>query len=211
MLYAKHVKRWLSFFFSLILLIITLPITLITAILVRVKLGSPIFFVQERVGYKEKVFKLIKFRTMTDKRDRNGNLLPDKDRQTKFGRLLRKTSLDELPELFNILKGDMAFVGPRPLLVSYLELYNEEQHKRHNVRPGFTCIAAVKGRNQIPWPERLALDTYYAEHVTFLLDLKIVFQTIGVVLLRKGAPDAAESNRVPIAVALGKKDRYEDK
>lgn len=211
MLYSRFIKRFLSFIFSLILIVIVSPVMLVTAILVRIKLGSPVFFVQERVGYKEKTFKLIKFRTMTNKKDENGNLLPDKMRQTKFGRILRKTSVDELPELFNILKGDMAFVGPRPLLVSYLELYNEEQHKRHNTKPGFTCIAAVKGRNSIPWVERLALDTYYAEHVSFLLDTKIVFQTIGVVLFRKGSPDAAESSRVPIAIALGKKDNDETK
>lgn len=204
MIYRRHVKRALGLAFSVLLTIILSPIMLVTAILVRIKLGSPVFFVQERVGYKEKVFNLIKFRTMTNAKDKDGNFLPDQERQTQLGRILRKTSLDELPELFNIIKGDMAFVGPRPLLVSYLELYNEEQHKRHNVKPGFTCISAVKGRNSIPWPERLAMDTYYAEHVSFKLDMWIVFKTIGVVLLRKGAPDASESTRQDIFVSLKK-------
>ncbi len=204
MIYRRHVKRALGLAFSVLLTIILSPIMLVTAILVRIKLGSPVFFVQERVGYKEKVFNLIKFRTMTNAKDKDGNFLPDQERQTQLGRILRKTSLDELPELFNIIKGDMAFVGPRPLLVSYLELYNEEQHKRHNVKPGFTCISAVKGRNSIPWPERLAMDTYYAEHVSFKLDMWIVFKTIGVVLLRKCAPDASESTRQDIFVSLKK-------
>ena len=211
MIYTKVFKRCFSVILSFLMLILTSPIMLITAILVRIKLGSPVFFVQERAGYKEKTFKLIKFRTMTDKQDASGNLLPDNERLTKLGCFLRKTSMDELPEMINILKGDMAFVGPRPLLTSYLELYNEEQHKRHNVRPGFTCIAAVKGRNIIPWVERLKLDTYYAEHVTFRLDFWIVLQTVLVVLLRKGAPDAAESSREPIEIALRKENGNEGK
>ncbi len=202
MLYSKYLKRFFSIIFSLLLLLVLSPIMLVVAILIRVKLGSPVLFVQERVGYREKVFNLIKFRTMSDKRDAKGNLLPDSERQTKLGKFLRKTSIDELPEMINILKGDMAFVGPRPLLPSYLELYDEEQHKRHNVRPGFTCIAAVKGRNIIPWIERFKLDTYYAEQVSFKLDLWIVVNTILVVLLRKGVPDASESNREPIELAL---------
>lgn len=209
MFYQKVIKRCLSILFSFLLLIVSSPMLLVTAVLVRVKLGSPIFFVQERAGYKEKTFKLVKFRTMTNRRDENGNLLPDNERQTKFGRILRKTSIDELPEMFNILKGDMAFVGPRPLLITYLPLYNEEQHKRHNVRPGFTCIAAIKGRNVLPWVERLKLDTYYAEHVSFALDMKIVIQTILVVLLRKGSPDAADSGREPIEVALKRGNQNE--
>ena len=209
MIYARYIKRPLSFLFSALLTIILSPILLILAILVKLKLGSPVFFVQERVGYKEKTFKLIKFRTMTNAKDKNGNLLPDKDRMTKLGRILRKTSLDELPELFNIVKGDMSFVGPRPLLVSYLPLYNKEQHKRHNVRPGFTCISAIKGRNNIPWPERLAMDTYYAEHVSFMMDLKLVFQTIYVVLARKGSPDAGDSGRQDIFTALSQQKKDE--
>ncbi len=202
MIYERYIKRILSIIFSLLILIVVSPILLVTAILVRIKLGSPVFFVQERVGYKEQTFKLIKFRTMTDARDENGNLLPDVERKTKFGNFLRKTSIDELPEMLNVLKGDMAIIGPRPLLVSYLELYNEEQHKRHNARPGFSCIAAVKGRNTLPWPERLALDTYYAEHVSFKLDLWIAVNTVLVVLLRRGAPDATNTTREPIYTAL---------
>lgn len=202
MIYSKVFKRVFDFVFALILLILLSPLMIITTILVSIMLGSPVLFVQERVGYKEKSFNLIKFRTMTNKCDEAGNLLPDEQRQTKLGRILRKTSIDELPEMFNILRGDMSFVGPRPLLTSYLPLYNEDQHKRHNVRPGFTCIAAVKGRNVLPWVERLELDTYYAEHVSFKLDLWIVVQTVLVVLLRKGSPDAAESSREPIEVAL---------
>ena len=201
-MYSRYFKRIFGILFSTILLILASPVMLITAIFVRIKLGSPVFFVQERVGYQENTFKLIKFRSMSDKKDENGNLLPDNLRLTKFGKILRKSSMDELPELINILKGDMAFVGPRPLLVRYLELYNDEQHKRHNVRPGFTCLAAVKGRNTLPWVERLQLDTYYAEHQSFGLDLWIIVQTVFVVLLRKGAPDASQSNREPIEIAL---------
>lgn len=204
MIYTTYMKRVLSIVLSVLILIITSPITLISALLIRIKLGSPVMFVQERVGYQEQTFKLMKFRTMTDKRDENGNLLPDKDRKTRFGNFLRKTSIDELPSMINVLKGDMAIIGPRPLLPSYLELYNEEQHKRHNVRPGFTCIAAVEGRNVIPWAERLKLDTYYAEHVNFLLDVKVALRTVGVVLLRKGSPDASESSRESIYTALKK-------
>lgn len=202
MFYSRCLKRFFDIVLSLLAIIITSPIMLITGILVKIKLGSPVFFVQERVGYKEKIFHLIKFRTMTDERDETGELLPNDKRQTKFGTALRKTSLDELPELFNIIKGDMAIVGPRPLLIYYLPYYNEEQHKRHNVRPGFTCISSVKGRNTIPWVDSLAMDTYYAENVSFTQDVKIIIQTIGVVLLKKGSPDALASGRVPLMEAL---------
>lgn len=210
MIYQKYIKRCLSIVFSLLLLVLSSPLLLITAVLVRFKLGSPVFFVQERVGYKEKTFNLIKFRTMTNEHDEHGNLLPDKKRQTSFGNFLRKSSIDELPEMLNVLKGDMAIIGPRPLLVSYLRLYNEEQHKRHNVRPGFSCIAAVKGRNVLPWVERLALDTYYAEHISFKLDLWIAINTVLVVLLRKGSPDAVNSKREPIDIALRRSNHIED-
>ena len=159
---------------------------LIVAILVRTKLGSPIIFKQERPGKNEKIFTLYKFRTMTDEKDDQGNLLPDEVRLTKFGKLLRSTSLDELPELFNILKGDMAIVGPRPLLVRYLPLYNEHQKHRHDVRPGFTGYAQVNGRNSISWEEKFDLDVYYTNHVSFLLDLKIIFKTVKVVVFREG-------------------------
>ncbi len=207
MIYQKYVKRILDIIFSIILIILTSPIMLITAFLVRIKLGSPVIFVQDRVGYKENLFKLIKFRTMTNAVDDKGVLLSNEKRQTKFGMFLRKCSLDELPELFNVLKGDMCFVGPRPLLTYYIPYYNEEQHKRHNVKPGFTCISSIEGRNVIPWVDSLKLDTYYAEHVSFPLDIKIVFKTIGVVLFRKGSPDAIESNRVPLMEALKNQKR----
>lgn len=195
MIYSKYIKRALSILLSAIGLIVASPVMLITAILVRFKLGSPVIFKQERPGYHEQIFTLYKFRSMTNGKDEKGNLLPDEKRQTKFGRLLRKTSIDELPELFNILKGDMAFIGPRPLLVRYLDIYTSEQHKRHNVRPGMANLSAIKGRNSLGWVERLKLDTWYAEHVSFKLDLSIFFQTIKVVLLRKGSPDAVDSGR----------------
>jgi len=151
MFYSKYVKRLLSIILSILGIIIASPIMLLTAILVRIKLGKPIIFKQERPGYHEKIFTLYKFRSMTNSTDDNGNILPDEQRQTKFGRFLRKSSLDELPELFNILKGDMAFIGPRPLLVQYLDLYTQEQHKRHDVRPGMANLSAIKGRNSLGW------------------------------------------------------------
>ena len=207
MIYQKYIKRLIDIVLSATMILLLSPVFLVTALLVRIKLGAPIFFVQDRVGYKEKVFKLIKFRTMTNDKDENGELLPNEKRKTKFGNFLRKISLDEIPEMFNILKGDMSFVGPRPLLIYYLPYYNEEQHKRHLVRPGFTCIASVEGRNVIPWVESLKKDTYYAEHISFLLDVKIFFQTIGVVIFRKGSPDALASNRVPLMEALKNQKR----
>ncbi len=185
-MYSKYIKRFLDFVLSLIAIIILSPMLLIVAILVRTKLGSPIIFKQERPGKNEKIFTLYKFRTMTDEKDDQGNLLPDEVRLTKFGKLLRSTSLDELPELFNILKGDMAIVGPRPLLVRYLPLYNEHQKHRHDVRPGFTGYAQVNGRNSISWEEKFDLDVYYTNHVSFLLDLKIIFKTVKVVVFREG-------------------------
>lgn len=185
-MYAKYIKRFLDFVLSLIGIIVLSPILLIVAILVRIKLGSPIIFKQERPGKDEKIFTLYKFRTMTDEKDDQGNLLSDDVRLTKFGKLLRSTSLDELPELFNILKGDMAIVGPRPLLVRYLSLYNEQQKHRHDVRPGFTGYAQVNGRNSITWEEKFDLDVYYTKHVSFLLDLKIILKTVKVVVFREG-------------------------
>ena len=150
----------------------------IVAILVRVKLGSPVLFTQDRPGKDEKIFKLYKFRTMTDARDENGNLLPDDVRLTKFGKLLRSTSLDELPEVFNILKGDMSIIGPRPLLVKYLPLYNEEQKRRHEVRPGLSGYAQVNGRNNVSWEEKFRMDVEYVDHVTFMGDVKIILGTV---------------------------------
>lgn len=185
-MYAKYIKRILDFVLSLVALIVLSPVLLIVAILVRVKLGSPVIFKQQRPGKNEKIFTLYKFRTMTDKKDENGNLLPDSERLTKFGKLLRSTSLDELPELVNILKGDMAIVGPRPLLVEYLPLYNEEQKHRHDVRPGLTGLAQVSGRNSITWEEKFNDDLEYIEKISILEDVKIIFTTIGKVFKREG-------------------------
>ena len=185
-MYAKYFKRILDFILSLIALIILSPVFLIIVILVRIKLGSPIIFKQERPGKDEKIFTLYKFRTMTDKKDENGNLLPDSERLTKFGKALRSTSLDELPELFNILKGDMSIVGPRPLLTEYLPLYNEEQKHRHDVRPGLTGLAQISGRNTLSWEEKFKDDIAYINKITFINDLKIVFKTIFKVFKREG-------------------------
>lgn len=185
-MYKHFFKRLIDFILSLIALIVLSPILLIVALLVRTKLGSPVIFKQERPGLNEKIFTLYKFRTMTDAKDEQGNLLPDEIRLTKFGKLLRSTSLDELPELFNILKGDMAIVGPRPLLVRYLQLYNEHQKHRHDVRPGFTGWAQCNGRNAISWEEKFDLDVYYTKHVSLLLDIKIILKTVKVVLFREG-------------------------
>ena len=185
-MYKRFVKRCLDFLLSLAALIILSPVLLLVAILVRCKLGSPILFKQERPGLHEKIFCMYKFRTMTDAKDADGNLLPDEVRLTKFGKLLRSTSLDELPELFNILKGDMAIVGPRPLLVQYLPRYNERQHHRHDVRPGFTGLAQVNGRNSISWQEKFEWDVRYVENVSFFMDLRIIAKTVKVVLKRDG-------------------------
>ena len=185
-MYQKYIKRGLDFILSLVASIILSPVMLIVAVLVRIKLGSPVLFKQPRPGKNEKIFNMYKFRTMTDARDENGELLPDEVRLTKFGKTLRSTSLDELPELFNILKGDMSIVGPRPLLVRYLPLYNERQKHRHDVRPGFTGLAQVNGRNSISWEEKFEWDVKYVEHVTFLQDCRIILKTIGVVLKRDG-------------------------
>lgn len=185
-IYERYIKRPQDFLCALLALIVLSPIMLIVAILVRIKLGSPIIFKQERPGRYGKIFTLRKFRTMTDATDENGNLLPDDVRLTKFGKMLRSTSLDELPELINILKGDMSVVGPRPLLVKYLPLYNSHQARRHEVRPGFTGYAQVHGRNAITWEEKFDKDVYYVDHVTFLGDWKIIFQTVKTVLVREG-------------------------
>ena len=187
-MYAKYVKRLLDFILSFLAIIILSPVMLIIYILVRVKLGKPAIFKQQRPGKDEKIFTLYKFRTMTDEKDENGNLLPDEKRLTKFGKMLRSTSLDELPELFNILKGDMAIVGPRPLLVEYLKLYNDEQRKRHNVRPGLTGLAQVSGRNSISWENRFEKDIEYINKLTFINDLKIILITIKKVIKKEGIP-----------------------
>ncbi len=184
--YEKYIKRPQDFLCALAATIVLSPVMGVTAILVRTKLGTPILFTQERPGKDGKVFKLYKFRSMTDARDENGELLPDEIRLTSFGKKLRATSLDELPELLNILKGDMAVVGPRPLLVKYLDRYNEHQARRHEVRPGFTGLAQVNGRNAISWEDKFNWDVKYVDRITFVDDWKIVFRTIGTVLKREG-------------------------
>jgi len=185
-IYERYFKRPLDIILSLIAIIVLSPLMLIIAVLVRIYLGSPVIFKQQRPGLNEKIFTMYKFRTMTDERDENGELLPDSERLTKFGKFLRSTSLDELPELFNILKGDMSIVGPRPLLVEYLPLYNEHQKRRHKVRPGLSGLAQVSGRNAISWEERFDLDVEYVDNVSFLLDIKIIFLTLKKVILREG-------------------------
>lgn len=184
-MYRKYIKRLLDIVISLTALVVLSPVLLIVAILVRCKLGSPIIFHQQRPGYNEEIFKLCKFRTMTDERDENGELLPDAVRLTKFGRMLRATSLDELPELWNILKGDMSIIGPRPLLVSYLPYYTEEEKLRHTVRPGLTGLAQVSGRNLLDWDKRFATDVEYVRNLTFAMDVRIFFLTIMKVFVRE--------------------------
>lgn len=183
--YELIIKRPMDFILSLIAIIVLLPVIIIVAILVRIKLGGPVLFTQNRPGKNEKIFKLYKFRTMTSAKDKDGNLLPDEVRLTKFGKFLRSTSLDELPGLFNILKGHMSIVGPRPLLVQYLPLYNEEQKKRHLVRPGLTGLAQVNGRNAISWEEKFKFDVKYVEKITFIGDIKIIILTAFKVIRRK--------------------------
>jgi undecaprenyl phosphate N,N'-diacetylbacillosamine 1-phosphate transferase len=185
-LYRRYIKRFLDFILSLIAIIILSPIILFLSILVRVKLGSPILFKQQRPGLNEKIFTIYKFRTMTDKKDENGELLPDEIRLTKFGKFLRSTSLDELPELFNILKGDMSIVGPRPLLIEYLERYDEHQKHRHDVRPGLTGLAQVNGRNLLSWEDKFKMDIEYINNINILLDVKIIINTIVKVFRREG-------------------------
>ena len=174
----QSIKRGIDFILALVGLILASPVLLIVAILVRMKLGSPIFFRQARVGLNGEIFEMIKFRTMKYAYDINGEPLPDSERLTLFGQFLRKTSLDELPELINVLKGDMSLVGPRPLLVEYLPLYSEEQMRRHNVRPGITGYAQVNGRNNISWAKKFELDIYYVNHFSLYLDIKILWQTV---------------------------------
>lgn len=185
-LYKKLLKRPTDFILSLFAIIILSPIFLVLIILVRLKLGSPVIFKQERPGLNQKIFTLYKFRTMTDKKDESGRLLPDSTRLTKFGKVLRSTSLDELPELFNILKGEMSLVGPRPLLVQYLTLYNDYQSRRHEVRPGLSGLAQISGRNALSWDDKFDLDVKYVDNATFLLDCKIIFLTFKKVFIREG-------------------------
>lgn len=184
--YEKFIKRPQDFLCALLATIVLSPVMLVTAILVAVKLGRPVLFKQERPGRNAKIFTIYKFRTMTDQRDAEGKLLPDEVRLTSFGKKLRATSLDELPELFNMLKGDMSVVGPRPLMPKYLPRYNERQARRHEVRPGFTGLAQVHGRNSISWEEKFDWDVKYVDHITFLGDWKIIFETVKTVLRREG-------------------------
>lgn len=185
-LYEKYIKRLLDMVLSGLALVILSPLLLVTVILVRVKLGSPVIFCQERPGKNEKIFKLHKFRSMSDARDETGALLPDEERLTGFGKKLRSLSIDELPELWDIFRGKMSIVGPRPLLVKYLPLYSEEQHHRHDVRPGLTGWAQVHGRNLASWEERFAYDVDYVDNISFALDVKIIFMTIRCVFAREG-------------------------
>ena len=185
-MYARYVKRLSDIIFSISAILVLSPLLLILCIVGFIKMGGNPFFVQERPGWHEKIFKLIKFRTMDNRRDRVGDLLPDEVRLNPYGRFLRSTSLDELPELFNILKGDMSIIGPRPLLVRYLPRYSEEQRHRHDVRPGLTGYAQAHGRNAVSWEEKFEMDVWYTEHVTFKTDVGIFFATIKSVLKREG-------------------------
>ncbi len=185
-LYKRFLKRPMDFILSLMAIIVLSPVLIIVAILVRLKLGSPVLFKQKRPGLNEKIFTMYKFRTMTDEKDENGELLPDSVRLTKFGRMLRSTSLDELPELFNILKGDMSIVGPRPLLERYLPYYTNSEKIRHTVRPGLSGLAQINGRNNLDWDRRLRLDVEYVSYLTFVLDLNIIIKTIMKAIKKEG-------------------------
>lgn len=207
-MYAKYIKRILDFICSLLGLIILSPILLILAILVSIKLGSPVIFKQKRPGKDEKIFTLYKFRTMTNEKDEQGNLLPDEKRLTKFGKFLRSTSLDELPELINIVKGDMSVVGPRPLLVEYLPYYNDREKHRHDVRPGLTGLAQINGRNSISWEEKFKEDIKYIENITFCNDIKIILKTVKKVFTRE---DISQSGNVTMEKFKDNKDNLEEK
>ena len=185
-LYRKYLKRPMDLILSISALILLAPLLLVTALLVKVKMGSPVLFKQDRPGLSGKIFTMYKFRTMSDERDENGDLLPDNIRLTKFGKVLRSTSIDELPELINIVKGDMSIVGPRPLLISYLSLYNEHQKHRHDVRPGLTGYAQISGRNAISWENKFNYDVEYTQNVSFLGDCKIIIKTVAKVFNREG-------------------------
>ena len=210
-IYERFFKRFLDIFCSLMALIFLGWLLLIVAILVRVKLGSPVLFKQERPGKNEKIFKLYKFRTMTNEKDENGNLLPDNVRLTKFGRFLRKTSLDELPEIINILKGDMSIIGPRPLLVEYLPRYNEEQKHRHDVRPGLSGYAQVNGRNELKWEDKFKMDVYYVNHITFMLDLKILFQTVFKAFIKQEGISSQTSATMEVFMGTEKSENESEK
>lgn len=205
--YEKFIKRPQDFLCASLALIILSPIMLIIAIMIRVKLGKPVIFMQERPGVDGKIFKLYKFRSMNDAKDKNGMLLSDEERLGNFGRLLRSTSLDELPELVNIIRGDLSVVGPRPLLVKYLSRYNKHQARRHEVRPGFTGLAQVNGRNSISWEEKFDWDVKYVDNITFLGDWKIIFQTVKTVLKREGI---SSGNSATMEEFVGSEDGSEN-
>lgn len=185
-MYANYFKRIIDFILSLCVVIVLSPILLVLIICGSIFMRGNPFFFQERPGKNEKIFKLIKFRTMDNRKDKNGKLLPDDERLNTYGRFIRSTSLDELPELFNILKGDMSIIGPRPLLVRYLSRYNEEQHHRHDVRPGLTGYAQAHGRNRVSWEDKFAMDVWYTRHITFMVDVKIIWDTVMTVVKREG-------------------------
>lgn len=206
-IYRRFVKRIMDIILSLIAIIVLSPVFLIVALLVRTRLGSPVLFKQKRPGLNEEIFIMYKFRTMTDERDDKGELLPDRIRISNFGSLLRSTSLDELPELFNILKGDMSIIGPRPLLVQYLPLYNNYQKRRHEVRPGLSGLAQVSGRNAISWEEKFNLDVEYVDNVRFIGDWKIIFLTIKKVFVREGINSETSATIEPFKGS--KKERME--
>lgn len=206
--YEKYIKRLLDIVLSGCALIVLSPLLLVTAILVRVQLGSPVIFCQERPGRDEKIFKLHKFRSMSDARDENGNLLPDEIRLGKFGRNLRATSLDELPELWDIFRGKMSIVGPRPLLVEYLLYYTTDERHRHDVRPGLTGLAQINGRNTLTWEQKFAYDLEYVQHISFITDLRILLGTVGKVLNRSGVQvntQSSEGNLARIRSCVGEK------
>lgn len=194
-MYRKFFKRFLDIIISLIFILCFWWLYVVIAILVRVKLGSPVLFKQDRPGLNEKIFKMCKFRTMTDEKDKDGNLLPDAERLTKFGKFLRSTSLDEIPELWNVLKGEMSLVGPRPLLVDYLGYYTDEENKRHNVKPGITGWAQINGRNALSWEEKFKFDNQYVNNIGFFFDLKIVFLTIKKVIKKEDISDFKNENK----------------
>lgn len=197
-MYRNRIKRFLDFWIALIALVCISPILLIVSIWLHfANKGAGVFFFQERPGLHGKIFKIVKFKTMTDERDDDGNLLPDSVRLTKVGKFVRSTSIDELPQLINVLKGDMALIGPRPLLAEYLPLYNKEQAKRHNVRPGITGWAQCHGRNEISWQEKFKLDVWYVENCSFLTDIKIIITTINTVLNRKGISQKGNATMEP--------------
>lgn len=197
-LYQKYIKRLLDILLSFIALITLSPVFILVWIGLSISnRGAGAFFTQKRPGKDEKIFKLYKFKSMTDERDTNGDLLPDSERLTKVGKFIRKVSLDELPQLWNILKGDMSFIGPRPLLVRYLPMYTSEERRRHNVRPGIVGLAGVRGRNNNTWKKKFEYDIYYVDHLSFVLDLKIFFQAIAVVLSRKGVTLEGEATTEP--------------